>query len=149
MTLGILIAIALVAVAVYFASAQWRTFQTIDIKLPADQRSYLMKQSSRRLFGSFVLLLLAAMLAGSVFLDYDPLRMSPEEVPQVEREAAKASVRFLIFYFMTMLLLVMVILTLAVFDFWATARNSVRLQKELFHEHQEILAAELEELRHR
>ena len=91
--------------------------------------------------------LLAAMLIGSVFLDYDPLRMSPDDVPQVDRETAKQAVRFLSFYMMTMLLLLMVILTLAVFDFWATARNSIRLQKQLLHEHQEMLEAELEALK--
>ncbi len=150
-TLGILIAIVLVAVAAYFAWLQQLALQSLnfDPKIPLQQRRYLSRQCWRRLFGSVVLVLLALMLVGSVFLDYDPLRMSAEDIPQVDREAAKQAVRFLSIYLMAMLLLLMVILTLAVFDFWATARYSVRQHKELLQEHHEILAAELEELRHR
>ena len=148
-TLGILIALVLFAVAAYFAWTQWATLQALDAKIAPDQRRYLFQQCSRRLLGSVVLLLLAAMLFGSVFLDYDPLRMSPEEVPQVDLEAAKPALRFLTFYFVMMLVLIGLILTLAVFDFWATARHSVRQQKQLFLEHQEALAAELEEYRQR
>jgi hypothetical protein len=44
---------------------------------------------------------------------------------------------------------VMATLALAVFDLWATARHGVQQQKRLLLEHQEMLAAELEELRHR
>jgi predicted PurR-regulated permease PerM len=150
-TLGIVIAFVMLVVALYFAWGQQRTLQTLhaDPKIPRDQRAYLSKQCWRRLFGSLVLVVLAGLLIGSVFLDYDPLQMSPDDVPQVDRETAKQAVRFLSFYLMTMLLLLMVILTLAVFDFWATARNSIRLQKQLLHEHQEMLEAELEEQRHR
>lgn len=148
MTLGILIAIFLVAVSVYFAFSQLMTLQTLDARIASDQRRYLIAQCWRRLFGSVVLLLLAAMLVGSVFLDYDPLA-APEGGPEVDREAAKQTVRFLIFYFALMLVLVLLLLSLAVFDFWATARQSVRQQKQLFLEHQEMLAAELEEHRHR
>lgn len=148
MTLGILIALVLSAAAAYFAMTQWRVLQTLDAKLAADQRRYLIKQCWRRLFGSVVMILLAAMLVGSVFLDYDPLAGRAGEF-EIDREAAKPAVRFLSFYLMTMMLLLMVILTLAVFDFWATARHGVRQQKQLFLEHQEMLAAELEEQRHR
>jgi MFS superfamily sulfate permease-like transporter len=117
--------------------------------MPLDQRRYLTKQCWRRLFSAIVLVVLAAMLVGSVFLNYNPLEMSPEQVPQVDREAAKPAVQFLSFYFITMLLLLMLLLTLAVVDFWATARFGMRQQKQLFQEHQEMLAAELEEYRHR
>ena len=50
---------------------------------------------------------------------------------------------------MTLLLLVMAVMALAIFDLWATARYSVRLQKQLVQEHQEALEAELAEHRHR
>ena len=151
MTLGILIAIVMVAVSIYFAWLQQVTLQTLhfDPKIPRDQRRYLAKQCWRRLFGSLVLVLLASMLVGSVFLDYDPLKTAQEEVAPVDREAAKQAVHFLSLYMMTMLLLLLVILTLAVFDFWSTARHGVQQQKQLLQEHQEMLEAELEEHRHR
>jgi hypothetical protein len=43
----------------------------------------------------------------------------------------------------------MVMLALAVIDFWSTARYGMQQQKRLMQEHQEMLAAELEEHRHR
>lgn len=150
-TLGFLIAVVMIAVSVYFAGMQRSTLRAMqfDVKMTPDQRLYLTKQCWRRMFGSVVLVLLAGMLIGSVFLDYDPLQMSPDDMPQANREDAKQAVRFLGFYLMAMLLLLLIILTLAVFDFWATARFGMRQHKALVQEHQEMLEAELEELRHR
>lgn len=138
-TLGLIIAIAMIAVAAYFAWRQRIVMQSLgfDDRISSDHRRYLIKQSWRRLFGSIVLLVLAGMLIGSLFLNYDPKQMSRDEL------------RFVTIYLMTMLLLVLVILSLAVFDFWATARHSVQQQKQLFREHQEQLQAELDAHRHR
>jgi hypothetical protein len=137
--LGIVIAAVMVAVAGYFAWMQQMTLNTLrfDLKISSEHRRYLLKQAWRRLFGSIVLVVLAGMLVGSVFLNYDPTQLSRDEV------------RFLVFYATTMLLLVLVILALAVFDFWATARHNVQQQRALFREHQEMLEAELEERRQR
>jgi hypothetical protein len=150
-TLGLLFAVALVAVAGYFAWRQMATLRTLqsDMTVPKDQRRYLLKQSQRRLFGSLLLFLLAGMLAGCLFLDYDPWRKSLDNVPQVDRETAGQSLQFLVFYFMSMLLLLLVMLALAVLDFWATARFGMQQQKQLLQEHQEMLEAELAEHRHR
>ena len=89
------------------------------------------------------------MLVGSLFLDYDPLRLSPGDVAQADRETAKQETRFLIFYLMTMLMLGLVILALAVLDFWATARFGVQQQKQLVQQHKAELAAELASHRNR
>jgi cytochrome bd-type quinol oxidase subunit 1 len=148
-TLGLLFAIGLITLAAYVAYRQSVLLRSMDGSAPADLRRYLVSQCWRRLFGSIVLIGLAAMLAGSVFLDYNPLGMSAPDAEQEEIDAAKPAVRFLLFYLMTMFLLLMLILTLAVFDFWATARHGVRQQKKLFEEHQELLAAELESYRQR
>ena len=96
-------------------------------------------------FGSLVLVLLAVMLFGSLFLDYEPFRMPAEELPQAEQQADKQATRFLVIYWMALLLLVMAVLALAVFDLWATVRHGVQQQKQLFQDHQEMLEAELEE----
>jgi len=77
------------------------------------------------------------------------LRKPVDELAQAEQEADKQATRFLIIYWMALLLLVMAVLALAVFDLWATVRHGVQQQKQLFQEHQEMLEAELEEHRHR
>jgi hypothetical protein len=89
------------------------------------------------------------MMLGSVFLDYDPNAGIPPGDPAIDKEAAKQAVRFLSYYLMTMLLILMAVLVLAVLDFWAIARFSVYQQKQLIHEHQKTLAADLLAHQHR
>jgi heme/copper-type cytochrome/quinol oxidase subunit 2 len=151
MTAAIVIAIIMIGTAAYFIWRQRLTLRTLraDAHVPLDQRRYLLKQCQRRLFGSVVLILLAFMMIGSLFLDYQLLGNPLENVPPAEQEAAKQSFRFISIYWMTFLLLLMAVLALAVFDLWATARHGVRQQKQLLQEHQEMLESELEEHRHR
>jgi hypothetical protein len=149
-TLGILIAAALMAIAVYFIHRQRAVQQSLrtDTAMSSEQRRYLYKQSWRRIFGAVLLILLGAMIFGSVFLDYDPPGLGPEN-PPAEREVAKQAVRMLSFYLMTMLMILLVILALAVLDFWAVARFGLVQQKQLLQEHQAMLEADLLEYRQR
>jgi hypothetical protein len=143
---GILISATLLVVACYFIWRQGQTMRELAAQhatIPSEQRRFLRKQCWRRLFGAAMLVVLACMLFGSVFLDYDPLRLSPDNVPQVDHETARQAVGFLTFYLMTMLLILMAILTLAVLDFWAIARFGVQQQKQLAQEHQQLLEADL------
>jgi flagellar biosynthesis protein FlhB len=151
MSAGIAIAIIMIVAAAYFTWQQITTLQMVGSspKIPIDQRRYLYKQCWRRMFGSLVLALLAVMIIGSLFLNYEPLQKPIDELPQAEQEAAKQAFRFISMYWIALLMFVMAALALAVFDLWATARHGMQQQKQLFLEHQEILAAELEELRHR
>ena len=117
--------------------------------MPAEQRAYLWRQFQRRLVGSILLILLAGLLVGSLFLDFEPLRKPIEQVPAAKQEAAKQAFRVVSIYWMTFLMLLLVMLAIAVFDFWDTARFGVQQQKLLFLQHQEMLEAELTENKHR
>lgn len=142
--IGAVLSAVLVIVAFYFAIQQRTTLQSLqfDDKLTQEHRHYLLKRCYRRSFGSLLLLVLAAMMVGSLFLD-----MTPGE--HANEAEAKQSVRFLGFYFASMLLVLLSILVLAVVDFWATAKHGFRQQKQLLQEHREMLEAELLEHRHR
>jgi hypothetical protein len=151
-TIGILIAGVLLALAAYFGWRQWVTWRAVrfDATLPADQRRFLLQQFQRRLLGSILLVLLAGMMIGALFLDFDALQTPAEDVPLIEREAAaKKTARILGSYTIAMLLLVLVMLVLAIVDFWATARFSFQQQKRLVREHHEKLEADLWDLQHR
>jgi len=150
LTVGVL-GVVLVAVAGFFLWRQWETLQglAVETTLSPDQRRFHLKQSQRRLFGSLLLFILAGMVFGCLFLEFEPVQKPLDEMDPAEREAAKQAARLLAIYVMTMLLMVMVMLALAVIDFWATARYGMQQQKRLLQEHQEMLAAELEEHRHR
>jgi hypothetical protein len=142
---GLLFAAILFAVAIFYARRQQATLQQVrfDAGMPKDQRRYLLKQSWRRMFGSLLLVVLAGMLVGSLFLDWEPL------ADGVDEAAAKQSVHFLVAYVLAMFLIWMMILLVAVIDFWATARFGVEQRKQLVQEHQELLAAELAQFRNR
>jgi hypothetical protein len=142
---GLFIAAVLMAVAVYYAGRQQATLEQLrfNTALAKDERRYLLKRSWRRLFGSLLLVVLALMLVGALFLNYDP---PPNDA---DREAYKQSIRYVFAYVLTMLLVVMAILVVAIFDFWATARFGVEQRKQLVQEHQERLTAELAEYRQR
>ena len=142
--LGIVIAVVLVALSVYFAWRQRLMLQSLrfHVEMPTDQRRYLTQQCWRRYFGSFLLFILAIMMVGSLFLDFRPER-GPDGEPD------RGSVQFLTMYVMAMMLVLMVILIVAIIDFWATARYSFQQQKQLLQEHQRTLAADLMERKHR
>ena len=141
---GFLIAGALIAVAAYFGWRQRLTLQLVrgDTQLPRDQRRYLYKQCWRRLFGSSLLLIVAVMLIGALFLDY-------ETAADADHEDARQAARFLVAYVVVMLFIILVILVVAVFDFWAIARFGVEQRKQLVQEHQAMLERELAQHRHR
>jgi len=143
-TIGFIIAGVLVMLAAYFAWLQGATLRVVhfDTKLSAEHRLYLIRQCQRRFVGSLLLLILAALMVGSLFLDF-----SPEA--DANHEAARQSIRFLTIYVAVMIVVLLVILVVAIVDFSATARFSIRQQKQLLQEHQEMLAADLIAHRHR
>jgi hypothetical protein len=150
-TLSVAFAILTVAVAVFFIYRQQATLRSVraDTTAPPEERRFLIRQSVRRTFSCGMLILLAVMVFGSVFLDYDPLSKPASELPLVEQAAAKDSVRFLSIYVMTLLLVLMAVMALAILDLLATARHGVWQKKRLLQEHQDALEAELAEIRHR
>jgi hypothetical protein len=150
-TVALLIAALLCAVAVFFIVRQSQTLRIVraDADMPAEQRAYLWRQFQRRLVGSILLILLAGLLVGSLFLDYEPLRKPIEQVPLEQQEAAKQAARIISIYWMTFLMVLLVLLAVAVFDFWDTARFGVQQHKLLFQQHQEMLEAELAEHKYR
>jgi uncharacterized membrane protein YdbT with pleckstrin-like domain len=141
---GAVMSAVLVAVAAYFALQQHATLQSVryDNKLSTEHRLYLIKRCYRRTFGSLLLLLLAGLMIGSLFLDLTPGQHANEAEA---REAA----RFLGLYFASMMLVVVLLIVVAVLDSWATAKHGFRQQKQLLQEHREMLEAELLEHRHR
>ncbi|HZZ77116.1 MAG TPA: hypothetical protein VFE62_01275 [Gemmataceae bacterium] len=151
LTVCIAIAVVLVGVAAFFFVRQRQTLQSVhaDASMSEEQRRYLLTQARRRIAGSVLLLILAGMLVGSLFFDYEPLRTKIHELPAEQQEAAKYAVRVFGVYWMAFLFVLLALMALAVFDFWATARFSVQQQRQLFQQHQDMLEAELTEHRYR
>jgi hypothetical protein len=83
-TLVLLIALVLCVLAVYFTWRQRLTMQAVhnDLNMHRAHRSYWLKQTVRRRFGSLLMILLAAALVGSLFLNYEPMRGAADHPPE-------------------------------------------------------------------
>lgn len=153
---GVLAAL-LVGVAAYFIRQQVTTLRQLKIGDPAprEDKIYLHKQVNRRLLCSLLMILLAGMLLGSLFLD-DWLRGPPLDQEQIDRlevgqldkekrEVAGAKV----VYWVAILFLLFVMLFLAILDLMATARFGLRQHRQLESERKAILQAEVARWRNR
>ena len=85
------------------------------------------------------------MLIGLLFFEYDPDRLKADN-PNAD---GKQAMRFLSYYLITMLMVLMVLLVQAVLDFWATTRFGLIQQKQLAKQHLQGLKADLLEQRDR
>ena len=135
---GIALAGVLFALAAYFAWRQHLVWRAVRFETNSDpeQRRYLIRQCQRRYVGSFLLMVLAGMLVGSLFLDFNP-------EPGADRDLARRSLGYLSLYVIAMMLPLLGILVIAILDFWATARFSFHQQRQLLQEHQRELAADM------
>ncbi|GEM_PF-5704214 len=148
--IGIPLAAIIVFVAVFFGWRQRYTLAQLrlDPQLAAEDRLYYAKQIRRRMVCSVLLLVFAGMLVGWFFLDQDVGALRPAE-GQPLTEAAKASVRFITWYVIIALSVLMAILLLASFDFLATARFGLRRMRQLEHDRRAALEMEVTKLRRR
>ena len=151
---GIGLALLLVAVASYFGYRQQQTLKQLrhDTDLSLDDRRYLHRQVVRRLFNSALLIVLAAFLAGWYFLEPDLEGLRPADPAAELPESAKQSLRFLTLYWITALLVFLVVMVLAVYDMLATARFGARHRRQLVDDRRAALQDEVERLqrdRHR
>jgi uncharacterized membrane protein len=154
LTFGIGLTVLLVVVAVYFGYCQQRTLIQLrhDTDLSLDDRRYLHRQVVRRLFGSVLMLVLAAFLIGWYFLEPDLQALWTDDVGAELTENAKQSLRFLTYYWIAALMVFLVVVVLAVYDMLATARFGARHRRKLVDDRRATLKDEVERLqrdRHR
>jgi hypothetical protein len=131
--IGIVLAAGLLGVAGLFAWRQKRALVALreqDIQTAADRR-YHRNQSRRRIAYCVLMTLCAVMIAGW-FVFEDELRRSAE---------------WSVLYWIAVLLLVLAILLLAAFDFWAIARYGLRHHHQIQADRQAMLEVQAARLR--
>jgi uncharacterized membrane protein YwaF len=116
--------------------------------LSADERLYYIKQVRRRLICSFLLIVLAGMLVGWFWMDHDLAAFEPKEGQPLSEEA-KDTLRFITWYWIAALSVLLAVLFIASFDFLATARFGLRRMRQLEHDRRTILEMEAAKLRRR
>ncbi|MCC6421179.1 MAG: hypothetical protein IT429_23330 [Gemmataceae bacterium] len=154
---AVLIAI-LLALAGVVGSRQLRTLRGLAARpdLSNEDRSYQRRQARRRLTTSVLMIVLAGMLLGYFFLHpaYKDVaaqvegrgqRANPEPIAPEH----KAFLRLFVGYWVAALLVLLAILFLAVFDFWAIARHGLSSHRKLQADHRALLQADVERYRQR
>lgn len=149
--LGGLLAVVLVGLAVFFIWQQKKTLQGLKSGQPPgrEDRLYLRKQVNRRLVCSFLMMVIAGMLVGWVFVDRElserPLdqddidRAEPGKIFKEKTEIGGIK----ILYWVAILVVLFAILFLAIIDLMATARFGLRQHRQLEAERKAMLEEEV------
>jgi hypothetical protein len=154
----LLLIVVLAGLALYYA---WRQVQTLrelrhDDNLPPEDRSYLRNQAWRRLVSSALMVVFAALLAGSFRFEW-PLQ---DLVNQGEEAAArnehpeldpgqKQLVRFAGFYWVAALLVLLGLVGLALFDILAIRRFGQRHFRRIQADRRAMIERQAARLRER
>ena len=139
----------LVLLAGYFGGKQFQTLRGLRRQpdLSDEDRRYMRRQGIRRLVCCGLMLLLAGLLVGTLFIEPAYQEMS-QRVEQGQQDAAdKDFFRFFMAYWIAILFVVFSLIALAGFDFWAIARFGMRHRRQLQASHRAILHQEIARLR--
>jgi cell division protein FtsB len=153
LTFGFALAALLIGIAIYFGLQQRKTLALLrhDIEMPRADRVYLHRQVVRRLINSVLLVVLALLLIGGLFLQPSLQDLNPGE-PVAEPGAklpanARDSLNLLSAYWIGFLLVFLAMMVMAVLDLVSTARYGAQQRRQLEDDRRDALAAEVERLR--
>jgi hypothetical protein len=153
---GALIVVATAALGGYYAFRQWQTLQRLraDAAMDDDERQFQRNQAWRRLAGSVLLLLLAAMFVGVFFLEgpaADLVQVGEENVAQDQQrplnDSEKTFLRIYWGYVIVLLLLVLGLIGIAGYELYAIRRYSVHHMRRIQDERRAMIARETARLR--
>lgn len=153
---GVSIVLVLVGLAFYYG---WRQRQVLRglrdaAEMPHDEYSYLRNQAWRRLVGSFLMLILAGLFVGLLFLEgpASELQKLGEELKARDQTREfnpdeRSFVRLYGGYTVVLLLVLLVVIGLAGYEFFAIRRFSVQQLRRIQAERREMIARETARLR--
>jgi hypothetical protein len=112
-------------------------------------------QARRRLVMSLLLLLLGIMLAGDLLFLEVPAQQLADQRAALEQQGdstplsaeQRSFARFYTSFFILFLLVLMVVVLFAAFDFWATRRYGLRLHRKLIDDRRAMIEREVARLR--
>jgi hypothetical protein len=147
----VLVAI-LVGLAVYFGRQQLRTLR--NLRSPdaagADERGYLRSRAYRRMVCSVLMVAIAGLLIGWLFLESEQRELQKQlAAAQTVDPSARPSqehedfIRLFWAYLCAALLVLLLLLVLATMDFWATARYGLSQHRKLQAARREMLETQM------
>jgi hypothetical protein len=152
-----LLVLLTLGVAGYFARQQVLTLRGLGRQenLSAEDRSYLHSQAWRRLVGCALLVAVAGLISAwyltgwseSIDVLGDQVKAQREAGETLLRPEQERESRFYVYYWVTVLLLLLALVGVAAADFWAIRRYSARHFRRLNDDRRAMLERQLAELR--
>ena len=152
----IILAFVLLTMACYFGWRQVMALRSLrsPSETPAEDRLYIRQQAYRRLICSVLMFVLACLLAGSLaiegqmqeLVDRGEKNRERNEVRALNPEEQKFFDRWRIFWAVTLLLLLGIML-LAAIDFFAIRRYSLRQFRQIQADHKLLIEGEIARIR--
>jgi hypothetical protein len=152
-----LLVLLTLGVAAFFARQQVATLRGLSRSeiLTPDDRGYLRRQAWRRLLGCAMLVLIACLISGWFLsgLDAGIDALGDQRKAQaaageiLARPEQEQAMRFYIYYWIAVLLLLLGLVLLAAADLWAIRRFSARHFRRIRDDRRAMLEHQLEELR--
>ena len=139
------------AVLAFFLSTRIRSTKRAlreRTNIATDERIYLHGQVRRRTWCVVLLLGIALLLIGNIFLDPAFRDLVPEG-DQKMTEAQRSKVSLFVFYWGTAIAMLFMLLGAALFDAIATAKFGMRQRRQLEETHRQELQAEAARIRQR
>lgn len=161
---GLFLAALLVLIAVVTIRSQFKLFEELRAapSMPEVDRNYLRKRGKRRVLNSILLFVLGGMLAYTYLSGNEAraeeigdrltaARLAAQENPNdadlkaqaVPTEEEKEFRLFWASYWIVFLLILFVVFTLAIMDFWATRRYAVKEMKRIREDQKMLLERDL------
>jgi uncharacterized membrane protein len=148
----VLLSALLLVVGGYYA---WRQLQCLrglraDETLPPEDRRYVHRQAWRRLICSGLMVALAAMLAGSLFFEAQAEELAQQRAANPDAELDPAQRQFgkqYGYYWITALLLLLGMVSLALYDFLAIRRFGQQQYRKIQEDRRAMIESQVARLR--
>ncbi len=123
--------------------------------MPLDERAYLRGRAYRRLVTSLLLFLLGILLAGALIYLEAPAHQLAEDRAAMRQQDDAAPLdpqqrwfaRLYLSFWILFLLVLMVVIFLAAFDYWATRRYGLRQHRKIIDDRRAMIEREVSRLR--
>lgn len=153
MIFAIFIAIVLLLLAAFSMRRQVGNLRQLKSTafMPSDDRRYQRNQAYRRLFTSVLLIVLAGLLAGAYLsgmerqaeqLGQKKVELDENDQPRIPTEHREFA-RFYSLYWIAVLLLLFVVVSLAIVDLWSTRRYAWKEMRRIQTENRAMLERDL------
>lgn len=124
-------------------------------EMPLDEWHYQRGQAWRRLVTSILLLVLGIMLAGALIYLETPAQHLADQRAAMEKEGdapplnaeQRGFARLYGYFWLVFLLVLMAVVLLAAYDFWATRRYGVRQHRKIIADRRAMIEREVSRLR--